>query len=130
MHPIDWDDTLCRIPRQSRNPTTTITEPASSGFFVADSLVAVGLKWALAVACFAAMCALVGCGPTEAQAMQTVAADKQDAVQQAREQAAIDKSLRQVNLIAVQLDGERPENITPADWAASQRALAALRGEK
>ena len=121
---IDWDDTLCRIPREARNPAIPITEPAQRGFFVADSPVAVALQWALAVACIAAMCALVtGCGPTEAQAMRAVADSVQDAQAQASTEA-------QVSWIAVQLDGERPDNITPADWAASQRALAALRGEK
>ena len=109
---IDWDDTQYRYPREAKNPATNITEPASSGFFVARAVaVVVLLAWAALIS---------GCsGPSEVQAMRDMAADARQAPSEVAEQEAAEA----INSIAAQLTGKRPEHISAADWEASQAAV-------
>ena len=112
-----WDDTRFRWPRCSMSDAP-ITEPAKkSGFFVA--------RFSLAYACAAVLAlawvvAVSGCGPSDMQAMQAVADDRQAA----ENAAGLDQhTARQVELIYADLKKPRPAHITPADWELAQRAI-------
>ena len=115
---LQWEDDSCDRRYLAAGMVYLTAEGALAR---AKAMVLWEVQWAILLGALAVASLLVGCGPTEAQAMRAVAASVQDAQAQASTEA-------QVSWIAVQLDGERPDNISRTDWAASQRAIEALHG--
>ena len=92
-------------------------KPAKSGFLFARYSPAYAVALVLLLAWAAA---LSGCGPSDMQAMQAVADDRQAA----ENGAGLDQhTARQVELIYADLKKPRPDHITPSDWELAQRAI-------
>ena len=103
----------------------TPTKPAASGFLFARYSPA----YAVALVCMLAWAAaLSGCGPSDARALQAVAADASQAPREAARQDRQDAQARKsVDAIAGQLNGQRPEHISEADWEAAKAAVRVTR---
>ena len=80
----------------------------------------------IAALAFALLASAVGMrGPSDMQAAQATAATAQDAQAQARQ----DEQLRaQVDHLAAAIAKGRPGHISPADWAASVKAVSIAQG--